>query len=86
MSEHEQEMQIVGIARSLHLMIIFVVAFMGLCFIFTTTYVDAEFPVMAKGIIGSALGLAAIGVIYGVVRYHIEQAIAYIAINMIKNR
>jgi len=82
----QHEVQIFGLARSLHLMVIFIVAFVGLCFVFTTTYADAEFPVVAKGIVGSALGLAAVGVIYGIVRYHIEQAIAYIAINTIQNR
>lgn len=82
----QHEVKIFGLARSLHLMLIFVVAFVGLCFIFTTTYVDTEFPVVAKGIVGSAMGLAAVGVIYGVVRYHIEQAIAYIAINTIQNK
>ncbi len=49
-------------------MVIFIVAFVGLCFVFTTTYADVEFPVVAKGIVGSALGLAAVGVIYGIVR------------------
>ncbi|MDD4052974.1 MAG: hypothetical protein PHR28_13895 [candidate division Zixibacteria bacterium] len=82
----KKEVQIFGIARSVHLMLIFIVAFVGLCFVFTTTYGDPDFPLIAKGIVGSGLGLAAVGVIYGVVRYHIEQAIAYIAINTITNR
>ena len=82
----QHEVQIFGLARSLHLMVIFIVAFVGLCFVFTTTYADVEFPIVAKGLVGSALGLAAAGVIYGIVRYHIEQAIAYIAINTLQNR
>jgi hypothetical protein len=88
MAEKEQkekgnkEIVIYGITRSAQMLVVYVVAFVGMCFIFTDAIVSRVYDVMMVSAFGAILGLTAFAVIYGTMRYFAEQIVAYVSANM----
>lgn len=73
----EKEMVIYGISRSLYLLLIFIVSFVGMAFIFVVTATNN----ILLGIFGAVLALTLVGINYGLMRYHTEIMILYTSAN-----
>jgi hypothetical protein len=74
------EVTIVGLRKSATLMLIYIIAFVGMCIVFVTALFSSP-DITFKSIVAGALGLTSVGVVYGVVRYFAEQIIVYNAMN-----
>jgi hypothetical protein len=81
--EQANEMVIYGLTRSIHMLTIYVIAFMGMTFIFTDAIIRrGAYPTPVVAMFGSLVALTAFAVIYGIMRYFTEQSITYISANM----
>ena len=75
---YKDGLTIYGLSRSLPLLLVFIVAFVGLAYILTMLLFNN--PLIS--IVSGAMALSACGVIYGIMRFYAEQIIAYTYVNM----
>jgi hypothetical protein len=80
--EEKKEVVIYGLTRSLQMLVIYVVSFIGMCFIFVDAIIMRTYDAMIISLLGAILGLTAFAVVYGTMRYFAEQTITYLAANM----
>jgi hypothetical protein len=74
---------IYGYTRSLSLLVIFLVGFLGMLFIFVDAVVSRTYPYLIIAAFGTLVGFFAFALIYGIVRYFAEQIITMVSANMI---
>lgn len=77
-----KEIVIYGLTRSAQMLVIYVVAFVGMCFIFTDAVISRAYDPMMVSAFGAILGLTTFAVVYGTMRYFAEQTVAYVSANM----
>ena len=78
----KREVVIYGLTRSLQMLIIYVVSFIGMSFVFTDAVVTNAYQPLIIAALGGVLALTTFAVIYGTMRYFAEQTITYLAANM----
>jgi hypothetical protein len=78
--DEPEEVVVVGMSRSLALMIVAASAFFGMCVIFTSLLLWNFDPTITSFTAG-VLGFTAFGTIFMTMRYFTEQAIVYNAMN-----
>lgn len=76
--DDKTSLTVYGLSRSLPLLLVFIVTFVGLTYILTMLLFNN--PLFS--IVGGAVALALCGVIYGIMRFYSEQIIAYITANI----
>jgi hypothetical protein len=76
--DDNNSLTIYGLSRSLPLLLVFIVAFVGLAY--TMAMLLFNNPLIS--IVSGALALTLCGAIYGIMRYYAEQIIMYISANI----
>jgi len=79
--EEPREVVVVGMSRSLTLMIIAAASFFAMCVVFTSLFIW-EFDPLITSLVGGVLGITLFATIFMTMRYFTEQSIVYNAMNM----
>lgn len=74
---------IYGFTKSIHLLVVFVVAFLGMSFVFFEALASGSYPTPITAMFGSLWGLTLFAVIFGTARYFAEQVITFVCANML---
>lgn len=79
--EEPREVIVVGMSRSLTLMVIAAASFFAMCVVFTSLFIW-EFDPLITSLVGGVLGITLFATIFMTMRYFTEQSIVYNAMNM----
>jgi len=79
--EEPREVIVVGMSRSLTLMIIAAASFFAMCVVFTSLFIW-EFDPLITSLVGGVLGITLFATMFMTMRYFTEQSIVYNAMNM----
>lgn len=79
--EEPREVVVVGLSRSLTLMIIAAASFFAMCVVFTSL-VLWKFDILITSMVGGVLGITLFVTMFMTMRYFTEQSIVYNAMNM----
>ena len=79
--EEPREVVVLGMSRSLTLMIIAAASFFAMCVVFTSLIIWAFEPLITS-LVGGVLGITLFATIFMTMRYFTEQSIVYNAMNM----